>query len=135
MKPKLIIFPILAIGLASFIIYTIYAANTGTPFIFIKLIQQIPYGDKLGHFLLIGSMSLLLNLALQVRKIQISKFSFLLGSVILFTIITIEEFSQMFFPNRTFDLVDLFFNYLGIFVFGKLAIFIGKSIWKKDEII
>ena len=129
MKPKSLIFPILAFGFACFVTYIIYIANTGTPSSFMNMMMGIPYSDKLGHFLLIGGMSFLLNLALKLKKIQILKFSLLLGSLIVFTLISLEEFSQLFNSKRTFDLVDLFFNYLGIFVFGKLAEYFGKRMW------
>lgn len=126
MKLKSFIFPILAFAFCCFVIYTIYAANTGKDFIFFHLIKQIPYGDKLGHFMLIGSLTFLLNMALKIKKIKLASLSILLGSLIIFTVISLEEFSQMFLANRTFDLVDLFFNYLGIFVFGRFAEYFGK---------
>lgn len=133
MNFKKYIFPIMAIGFAIFLGYTIYAANTQTPFFFIQLIKNIPFGDKIGHFCLIGSMCFLLNLALRIKEINISNLHFLIGSIIMFAIVTLEEITQMFIPSRTFDLVDLFFNYLGIFVFGRLAVFIGKYIWKNEK--
>lgn len=132
MKFKKFIFSILALCFAIFVGYTIYAANTKTPFFFIEFIKNIPYGDKIGHFCLIGSMCFLLNMALKVRKIGFMNFNFLLGNFIIFIIISLEEVTQIFIPSRTFDLLDLFFNYLGIFVFGKLAVIAGKYIWKNE---
>lgn len=41
---------------------------------------------------------------------------------ILALLIGLEEFSQIFFPNRSFDLVDLAFSYLGVFFFSWLAL-------------
>lgn len=74
-------------------------------------------------------MAFLLNLALKIKKIQLIQFSVLLGNFIVFTVISLEEFSQLFIAKRTFDFVDLFFNYLGIFIFGKLAEYVGKRLW------
>jgi hypothetical protein len=35
--------------------------------------------------------------------------------------VTLEEISQLLVETRAFDLMDLFADYLGIFVFGRLA--------------
>jgi VanZ family protein len=40
--------------------------------------------------------------------------------------VTLEEFSQLYLRFRSFDLVDLFFDYVGIFLFGQLAYFIKR---------
>jgi VanZ family protein len=52
----------------------------------------------------------------------VGKFALLKGSVIVATIMTLEEFSQYFIKTRTFDLGDLSCDYVGIFVFGYLAL-------------
>ena len=36
------------------------------------------------------------------------------GVISVFTLITLEEFFQLLSPHRTFDLIDLSCNYLGI---------------------
>jgi hypothetical protein len=133
MQLKKYIFPIIAFCYAVFLGYTIYAANTRTPFFFIEFIRHIPCGDKIGHFCLIGSMSFLLNLALKIRKVNIANINLLLGSLIMFITVSLEEMTQLFIASRTFDLVDLFFNYLGIFVFSILAKFVGKYIWTDEK--
>ena len=84
-------------------------------------VRQIPGGDKLAHFVLIGGMSLLVNLCLRGTKISLLGRGVLLGSFCLFVLVTIEEFTQLGIANRTFDLADLASNYLGIFIFGQLA--------------
>jgi VanZ family protein len=43
-------------------------------------------------------------------------------ALILGLIIGIEEFSQQYFPSRTFDLIDLMFSYLGVGFFSWLAL-------------
>jgi VanZ family protein len=35
--------------------------------------------------------------------------------------VTLEEVSQLLVETRTFELIDLVADYLGIFVFGRLA--------------
>jgi VanZ family protein len=101
------------------------ADRRGTRYM-LNFVGNIPYGDKLGHFLLMGGFSFLLNLALDARSFRVWKFSYLLGSVIVLIVVTLEEISQMFVAGRTFDGSDLVFDFLGIFIFGELARFICR---------
>lgn len=102
----------------AFIIFL--AGRRGTSHL-LGFVGQIPYGDKLGHFFLMGFFSFLLNLALSAKTLKIGKLNYLLGSLIVLTVVTLEEISQLFIRGRTFDVVDLVFDYLGIFIFGELA--------------
>ena len=108
------------------------ADRKGTSYL-LDFVGYIPYGDKIGHFCLMGGFAFLLNLVLDARTIKFWKFEFLPGSLIVLTIVTLEEFSQIFSRGRTFDLGDLFFDYLGIFLFSELAKFICRRN-KKTEI-
>jgi polysaccharide biosynthesis protein VpsQ len=83
-----------------------------------------PYGDKIGHFLLMGLFAFLVNLSLNMRKISVFSASILLGSLIVVILATVEEFSQSFFPSRTASIIDLAASYLGIFIIGNLSIWI-----------
>ncbi len=85
---------------------------------------MLPYGDKIGHFLLMGFFSFLLNLALNSKTVSAWKFNYLLGSLIVFVVVTIEEFSQIFVRGRTFDWGDLAADFCGIFIFGEIARFL-----------
>ena len=96
------------------------ADHQSTTFVF-HWLRAIPGGDKIGHFLLIGGFSFVVNYGLSCRTFRLLSRNFLLGSIIVAILITAEEFSQLFISTRTFDLVDLFFDLLGIWVFGKLA--------------
>lgn len=102
------------------------ADRKGTRYM-LNFVGNIPYGDKLGHFLLMGGFSFLLNLVLDARDFRIWKFRYLLGSLIVLVIVTIEEISQIFVSGRTFDWSDLIFDILGIFMFGELARFLCKK--------
>src|SRR5215211_3996967 len=86
-----------------------------------RRVRELPYGDKLGHLILMGLFSFLLNMALQCRTLRLWKVELLKGSLIVALIVTLEEFSQLFVRYRTFDLGDLLFDYIGIFSFGLLA--------------
>lgn len=85
------------------------------------LLAKVPYGDKLMHFFLIGGFAFFMNLLLRNRKISVGKWAILLGSTLVFALMTVEEFSQLFVSTRTFELVDLACNYAGIFVIGRLS--------------
>ena len=79
---------------------------------------SFPFGDKIGHLILIGTLAFLLNYALEGRTIKIGRFKVLLGCSIVAVVMTLEEISQIWIPWRTFDLVDLSANYLGISIAG-----------------
>jgi hypothetical protein len=91
-----------------------------------NLVGAIPYGDKWGHFFLMGLLAFFVNLLMQCEKFKVSKFSFLKGSVLVFAIVTLEETSQIFIENRSFDWRDLAFDYMGIWVFGQLARYLTR---------
>jgi len=98
----------------AFIGYIMYAANTGRELLFFQLLEYIPMGDKLAHVVLIGTLAFLLNLLFGGKTFAVRGIQILLGSCIVFGFITIEEFTQMYIPNRNFDWIDLMANYLGI---------------------
>ena len=120
---KMKIFLGVYIFVLAFIIFL--ADRKGTRYL-LNFVGNVPYGDKLGHFLLMGGFSFLLNLVLNARTFRIWKFSYLLGSLIVLIIVTLEEISQMFVSGRTFDWSDLVFDFLGIFIFGELARYICR---------
>ena len=92
-------------------------ANSQTAFSFQVLTQlhNIPFGDKIMHFLLVGTLAVVLNLYFCHRKVTISNKKILLGSLITLIFITLEECSQYYIPNRNFELMDMCCNYAGIF--------------------
>ena len=107
---------------ALFILLIIVLADLGKLGIFGTL-NSIPYGDKAGHFILYGILTLLLDLTLiQARPHQSPKRIILSTGLILALLIGVEEFSQQFFANRTFSLIDLLFSYLGVIFFSMLAV-------------
>jgi VanZ family protein len=93
---------------------------------FITRLYAFPYGDKVGHFLLMGSVAFFANLALHARRIAVAKYPILLGSLCVAILVTLEEFSQLFFPARTFDLLDLTASLLGIIMLGRAALLLKK---------
>jgi VanZ family protein len=95
-----------------------------------RFMNYVPGGDKTGHFLLMGTLCLLMNLWLNHRVLRISGFALLFGTLITIGLVTVEEFSQIFVKSRTFDLIDLAADYLGIIAFD----FIARLIKKRKDI-
>lgn len=91
-----------------------------------RFVREMPFGDKTGHFVLMGLFSFVLNLALDARRIRIGRAQILLGTLIVFTLVTLEEFSQLWFITRTFDLIDLLSDFAGILLFGFAADWFAK---------
>jgi VanZ family protein len=87
-----------------------------------ELRQYVPFFDKIAHFILMGMAGFLLNLSLACKIIHYRQQRFLWGSVIVGLLVTLEEFSQLYFPARSFDLLDLTADYLGIYLFGQWAL-------------
>jgi polysaccharide biosynthesis protein VpsQ len=79
----------------------------------IKMVYRFPNGDRVGHFVLYGILTFLVNAAFP-RQVQIARINVFYGSLIIAALAALEEFSQLFFPHRTSDLVDLTFTLLGI---------------------
>ncbi len=80
--------------------------------------------DKVLHFVLVGMLAFFLNLSLRNRCWRAIQ----LGTLVVGIAATAEEFSQLAFVNRTFDLLDLACNLLGILVLGTLAWPLGKRL-------
>lgn len=89
----------------------------------VAFIHRIPYGDKAGHFILYGILTLLLEVTL-IRSLPHRSPGLVILSVglLLALLIGLEEFSQQYFSKRTFDLVDLWFSYLGVILFSLIAL-------------
>ncbi len=102
----------------AFVSLVIYAADRRLARGFFTLVQTTPYGDKAGHFVLIGGLSFLLNRALAGRLVWPG---LQLGGVLIAVLVVIEEFSQKWIPSRTFDWWDLAADLIGIAVADSLA--------------
>lgn len=105
---------------AFFIGWVIYMADTGQKSIFFDLVKIIPYGDKIGHFLLFGLLTLGANIVFKLRGIKIGNITVLYGAIVIFSIVIIEELSQQFIPGRTFDINDIMASLAGIVIFSMI---------------
>jgi len=112
----------LTVLFTGFIILIIVLADQGQLRI-LKIINQIPFGDKAGHFILYGILTLLIDLTcIHAVPNRSPKLVVITSGLILALLIGLEEYSQQYFPKRTFDLVDLTFSYLGVIFFSWLAL-------------
>jgi VanZ family protein len=117
----------LAILFALFLLLIVILADIGALPHFLQVWIDLPYGDKVGHFILYGILTLLVDLAL-FRSLpnRSPKRVAVRSGWILAILIGLEEFSQQFFANRTFSLKDLAASYLGLIFFSWLALRIRK---------
>lgn len=89
---------------------------------FLGGLYNFPFGDKAGHFILFGILGFLILLAvLRSRRHPDPIRATVVMTLVLTLFITVEEFSQIFFANRTFSLLDLFFSLAGTILGAWLA--------------
>ncbi len=115
----------LAAAFAIFILAVVLLADQGRLPGFLYALYDFPYGDKLGHFLLMGGLALLANLAVGRRPPRFRLFA-TLGIAAL---VALEELSQELFPARHADLLDLAASLTGIAV----AWLVGRIILNRKD--
>lgn len=103
-----------AIALFGLIAWVIMEADLGKPNYFIQLGASIPYGDKIGHLILFGALALLLIFATRARQLVIGPLRLYLGVVLTLGFALLEEGSQLLFPSRSFELLDILADLLGV---------------------
>lgn len=88
----------------------------------IDFLYHFPGGDKVGHFILFGILSFLLNKSALLMFPQGNTLRIILTSSLLLSIVIgLEEWSQSLFPSRTMSVVDLIASCAGVSVFAFLA--------------
>ena len=107
----------LSVAYVLFIIWMIYLADMGGGNAIFHVIKGIPYGDKVGHFFLMGCLALVINLSLQYRMSKLWKLNIPVGSIWVLSFVVLEEITQMGNTHRTFDLLDLTADFFGIAFF------------------
>ena len=117
----------LAVLFTLFILLIIILADAGVLNHYVGFVYKFPLGDKAGHFILYGLLTLFLDLALFRARPDQSRVRLAIRcGLILALLIGLEEISQQYFSNRTFDIVDLTFSYLGVAFFSWVAIHITQ---------
>ncbi|AZZ98211.1 VanZ family protein [Pseudoalteromonas sp. R3] len=104
-----------------FIIWIIYLANTAQPSLFFELVKIIPYGDKVGHFVLFGTLTLCVNVASKFKVFKLGTIDVFWGTAAVFVFATVEELSQYLIPTRTLDMHDYIADMVGIILFTWLS--------------
>ena len=89
------------------VVFTI--AYTGNGHVYAGFLKHVPGGDKTGHVVLLCILAFASSWFGSFRFFRVGRVIFAV-----FVFITIEEFLQILSPNRTFDLLDLACNYVGI---------------------
>ncbi len=98
-----------------FLLFVIWAADTGRMPSLFRAMYGFPNGDRVGHVVLYGILSFLLSLAFPPagRKPRL----WLPVPIILLLLFSLaEECSQMFFSTRTADPIDLACSFAGILI-------------------
>lgn len=104
---------------ALFLLSIILLADFGYLSSFFQWLKSyFPFYDKAGHFVLFGSLAFFVNVSLKARTVKFFSISFFAGSLLIGTLITAEEFSQIFIASRHFEWLDLLSNYAGIITFS-----------------
>ena len=114
----------IATGLFAFLVWVIGLANAGADAVFFDLAKAVPMGDKVGHFLLFGGLTLAVNLALGARSFRLWRGAgcrVYVGTTAVAFVVVLEELSQAWFPTRTLDVRDLLADGLGIACFSAVT--------------
>lgn len=102
----------------TFICRMIFLADLDQENYIMTISSAVKHGDKIGHFAIYGMMALLLNYALRYRTFRFFNREVFWSTTIVLVFAVTEEFSQLAFKSRTFDLMDVLFDFLGVFLFS-----------------
>ena len=106
-----------AVGFIAFFVWIVMIADKGegTPW-WSVIIDPIPFGDKVGHFCLVGTLCFLCNLAFPAGKPGFLPRFVTLATFLLFCMLSLEELSQAFIKSRHLDLFDWLADLTGLAV-------------------
>lgn len=96
---------------------------------FIKALYAFPEGDKVGHVVMMGALSLLVNATIASRGGVQARRRMVIATSILTVIVAIEEVSQHFFAGRTMALDDFACSLIGLWLVG----FCGVGWWLRSR--
>ena len=112
---------LLLAGYASLLVFIAGSADFDIRLWVFDVADAIPFGDKIGHLVLSGLLSFLLNTAVHCRTFPLLGVRIRIGSLAACLLVLTEELSQIWFASRNVDLCDLLFNMVGIYLFSVLA--------------
>lgn len=105
---------IAALAFGLFIIAAVIIANRGEGSSWWPFLHHIPYGDKLGHIGLFGTLSFLCNLAFPAFRLRFLPHFITATTFVLLTLVSLEELTQAFIPSRSCDLIDWLADLIGL---------------------
>ncbi|MBI4320198.1 MAG: VanZ family protein [Chloroflexi bacterium] len=97
---------------AILLILVVVAADRGQLPGVVRALYAFPGGDKVGHFVLLGILSFLVNVSITAR--QDGSRRIVLASLAIAVLVTIEEWSQVLFGTRSPSWEDLASSCAGI---------------------
>ena len=106
----------LLLGYVIFFVAVLIGADSG------YLHQWVPdaltdtWWDKAGHVFFTGLLAILTNEALRYRFFKFGERRILVGTLIVVFLISFEECLQQYLPTRSFEILDLAADLLGILV-------------------
>lgn len=103
-----------ALAFAGFLICVIIIADRGEGGNWWGFLNQVPYGDKIGHLGLIGTLSLLCNLAFRPSRPAMLPRWITTTTFVLLLLLTLEELSQAITPHRSCDFLDWLADLAGL---------------------
>ncbi len=132
-------FALLGVLFSGFLGWLIVSADAGRTNPLFELAHALPYGDKLGHMLLFGTLTLFANVGSNFRRVSFGRQSCwgvrpYLGALVVAIVVIIEECSQQYFPSRTFDGYDLMADGVGILLFSLVSLYLEKRFSTGKEI-
>ena len=120
-----------------FIGWIIYDADLGRDNIFLSIGEKVPFGDKFGHFFIFGFLCYLLNHVFNKKSVQFFNTNIYLASVLVLVGSFAEEFSQLAFEDRNFEVLDMVCDVLGVVTFTilynlkEMLSRISKPAWRR----
>jgi VanZ family protein len=113
----------IAISYAAGILVFVLLADFGAMKSVLNALAVYPHLDKVAHFLMYGSLALVVNAALAMRPGWSLVRAIATGSIIVLIASTLDEYSNILVPQRGWSLADLAANCLGITCLGILPWF------------
>jgi len=108
-------------GFVAFLLTLICLADAGHGQRLYLLAACMPAGDKVGHVFLFGMLTLLANVAAKGARIPWGGVTVLKGSLFVLVPVVLEEFSQLAFRSRSFEILDLLADGVAVLLGGWLA--------------